>query len=189
MEQGRFIIYGLKDPESGELRYIGQSTRALKRPEAHWNDRRLLNDGLHVHNWCKTIVERGKFPTIEIMEIFSGDGDPQMWLNEREIYWIAKKRRQGCRLTNLNDGGGGNSNPAPEIRERMRKAKLGKLHKHPDGTAEKISKTMKGNKNGSSNLGKKRTEEQRALIAQRTSEATKKWWAERKERENNGLSR
>jgi hypothetical protein len=116
-----YCIYGLIDPETGELRYIGKTRQSLlARLRAHMQDKA---DCHRVH-WLKSLAQRGLKPHIVPIEI--GEGMCQ-W-QEAETFWIAWARRNGARLTNATSGGDGVPDLPPETRERMRKVWLGRKH-------------------------------------------------------------
>ena len=109
----RYLIYGLIDPRNGELRYVGQSLRGLIRPkERHY---------AHCWSWEENLLKENLKPTIVILEELSEESQ----LNDAEISWIALKRSEGVRLTNMTDGGEGVKNPPLEVREKQRIANLG----------------------------------------------------------------
>lgn len=100
----RFLIYGLSDPETDELRYIGRSSSALKRPRSHWNVYSLQRND-HCHNWVKSILAKGLLPKIDVVEELEPGNDVHERLNVAEEFWIAAFFVAGCRLTNLQKGG------------------------------------------------------------------------------------
>lgn len=102
--QSNFIIYGLADPETHHLRYVGKSTSGLHRPQAHsqpWAIKKYA--GTHKGSWIKGLVDRGLVPDIVIIETL----DCPETLYDHERFWIKYFREMGCRLTNLTDGGEG----------------------------------------------------------------------------------
>jgi hypothetical protein len=100
-----FLIYGLVDPQNGEIRYVGQSSVGLRRPNLHL--KRYVYDGrsrkLHVYRWIKSLVEKGLTPEVRVLE----EVQTYEELNSREIEWIRSLREQGARLTNLTLGAKG----------------------------------------------------------------------------------
>ena len=98
------IIYGLIDPRTSELRYVGKTTQGMtKRLKEHRYDAVIRNSSMYSSKWLRTIYENGLKPMIEIFEIVLANGD---WV-EAEKRWIAHWRMSGARLTNLTDGGEG----------------------------------------------------------------------------------
>lgn len=93
------FIYGLQDPITFEIRYIGQTSVGMRRPKVHFSKSSLKNK-THRSSWIKSL--NGKIPNIIILEICDKDQ-----LNEREIYWIAHGKANGWSLTNHDNGGSG----------------------------------------------------------------------------------
>lgn len=102
------IIYGLVDPDSNKIRYVGKTSSTI--------ERRLLehiNDAISIMNkkgkkkinkrysWIISLLKNNQKPTIKLLEEVENDG------NERECYWIATLPN----LTNMTKGGdGGDTN-------------------------------------------------------------------------------
>lgn len=144
-------IYGLIDPESGDLRYIGKSTRPQVRLANHMNDR----SACHRSNWLQSLKRRGLKPELIIIETVSGKWPWQ----ESERYWIRRSLAAGMPLTNNTSGGDGVPDLPPETRERIRQASIGRkptpeaLRKQTDArrqrttsdaTRKKMSRTRTG---------------------------------------------
>lgn len=111
----RYIIYGLRDPRNGEIRYIGQSSTGLSRPKGHSSDSNMLKyKHLYVVRWLNKLKADGFVAEIVILEDLTKDVDGKhdtektKTLNDAEIKWIAIGRQAlGKRLTNCTEGGGG----------------------------------------------------------------------------------
>lgn len=101
MMMNKYLIYGLIDPITNELRYIGRSSSGLQRPRCHFTPCILKKEKNHCHNWIKSLINKNLKPEIIIIETFDNSNN----LNEAEIYWIAYFKFLGCNLTNLTDGG------------------------------------------------------------------------------------
>lgn len=119
--QQHFIIYGLADPRSGELRYVGKSHKGVVRLSGHICPSGLKARG-HRTNWLKSLLALGLKPEIFVIEeLPSADG-----LKEAERHHIAQFRALGCNLTNLTPGGDGEGTPcSPERRAKISAAQLG----------------------------------------------------------------
>lgn len=63
----KYIIYGLVDPRSGELRYVGKSCSGLKRPKAHLAPSNLKK-ATHKNNWIRQLLAAGARPDILVIE-------------------------------------------------------------------------------------------------------------------------
>lgn len=98
----KYIIYGLTDPDTQEIRYIGKSTSGMKRPLEHKKPSNLKVSSYKV-NWIKSLINQDKIYGIIILEITKTPEE----LDSREIYWIAEYRSRGTSLTNGTDGGEG----------------------------------------------------------------------------------
>lgn len=190
------FIYGLVDPETQELRYVGKTRVGMKRA--------LAEHSARCRNWIRKLKRRGLVQEVVVLE----ETDE---LDEAERRLISLFRRLGYSLTNIADGGEGGFkfdedvrlrisqskkgwNPSLETRSRMSAAKLGTVR--TEEICEKIRNSMTGRKRpkevcekvGAALRGKRRTEEQRKRISERTSLAVKEWWAKRKAEQQNGIS-
>ncbi len=108
------IVYGLVDPRTLLVRYVGKSAVGFRRPKSH---RRPSTLGTHTHknHWVKSLFTLGlDFTIVVLEEVALKDA-----LDTAEIWWIAYGRACGWPLTNATDGGEGVSNPSPEARARM----------------------------------------------------------------------
>ena len=128
------FIYGLVDPESQQVRYIGKSIRPEQRLQNHMNE----VSNCHRSHWLQSLKKRGLVPDLVIFESVHGEWPWQ----ESERYWIARGKKLGWPLTNNTSGGDGVDGLPPETREKMRKTWLGRKHK-PE-TLLKLSATSKG---------------------------------------------
>ena len=98
----RFLVYALKCPMCGAVRYIGKSSSGMARPKAHKNPS-MLRGKTHRTNWIRSLKAQGLSYIIAVLETV----DNKEALNASEIRWIAHGRAQGWRLTNHTDGGDG----------------------------------------------------------------------------------
>ncbi len=119
----RFLIYGLVDPTSGHLRYVGKSSYGLKRARSHLYPAALKRDRSYCGNWIRSLLKKGLVYKIVILQAFL---DSEV-LVQAECFWISYFRDLGCPLTNLTSGGEGCSGRevSPETREKLRLANLG----------------------------------------------------------------
>jgi|ERR1035438_2816573 hypothetical protein len=93
------IIYGVCDPQTGELRYVGQTRRSLdSRAKEHLKHARLRTYDTWLCHWIRSVSCRPKFIILE-------QGSPD--LNAGERHWISWARERGSRLCNHTDGGRG----------------------------------------------------------------------------------
>lgn len=119
----RCIIYALCDPDTGEVRYIGQTANGMLRPRAHLTPSAGKGRAHYHANWIRSLRRAGKRPTIRVLEEVPNAAA----LDAAERRWIARGRGLGWRLTNSTDGGDG-------IRG----------HHHSAETKEKISRANRG---------------------------------------------
>lgn len=104
-------IYGLHDPRTGELRYIGKSVRPRQRVRNQMNERANTHRG----HWLAELRRLGVEPIQVIIDAVPADSD---WQAIERVY-IAAARASGARLTNGTDGGDGVSGLSMEARERI----------------------------------------------------------------------
>ncbi|WP_210166672.1 hypothetical protein [Bradyrhizobium japonicum] len=119
------IIYGLADPETGHIRYVGKAVHGLpKRLYQHLWQARTAKRKRHVLAWISSVVDKGVKPEIFEIERVPAGGD---W-EEAEAFWIAYFRFIGADLCNLTSGGEGAPGwkCPPERIERLR-ARCGPL--------------------------------------------------------------
>lgn len=113
----KYIIYGLLDPITKEIRYIGKSSSGLLRPRRHLTEKSYTTETNHKAHWIKSLMIRGITPEIVIIKVCNNAND----LIQLEIITIKEYRDAGARLTNLTDGGEGSLGwvPSEETRQNM----------------------------------------------------------------------
>jgi hypothetical protein len=150
---GPFIIYGLVDPDSKEIRYIGRSSSGLARPQKHLLD--VKGPPTPKRQWLKTLAPRGyEIVVLEILQKPFEKGSLCWWnlqrnmnaLNDAECWWIAFGRASGWQLTNETDGGGGSLNPQKSTREKMSISARARTDDRTKSleTRQKLSRIKKG---------------------------------------------
>lgn len=90
-------VYCLKDPETGKIRYVGQSKNIHNR----YYYGHLKSDRVSSHpvtSWVNKLKDSDKIPSIEILEICENPIDV-------EKQWIDKIKSQGHDLLNIHGGG------------------------------------------------------------------------------------
>ena len=106
------FIYGLADPRSGCIRYVGKTSRTLKeRYRRHISTSK--RKGTYKENWIQSILRHGEKPGIVLLEECAEDN----W-QEREVAWIASFPKE--QLTNSTIGGELGAVFTPEIRAKLR---------------------------------------------------------------------
>ena len=135
------LVYGLIDPRTGELRYVGKSCSGLARPRQHLCPKQ--SPVTHRGSWITGLLRDGMKPEIEIIEVH----DSASSLADAERFWIAYFRFVGCRLTNHTDGGDGvvghlhSTEAKAKIRARR---KLQVMKKHTHESRARIALAHKG---------------------------------------------
>lgn len=92
----KYQIYGLCDPDTGEVRYIGKANNAQDRFKRHMREFRRKYP---VYAWRDKLLKSGKMPRLIILAETDGD-----W-RDLERSFIAEYRASGARLLNIADGG------------------------------------------------------------------------------------
>lgn len=137
------FIYSISD-ENSIIRYIGKANNPKKRLYSHLREKSTK----HKYNWLQSIIKRGHFPNIEVIDEVPSD-EWEYW----EQYWISQFKAWEFKLLNITKGGYCNSyKRSNETKAKMRKSKLGiKLseeHKQKisDGVIEKAQSSPNYNK-------------------------------------------
>lgn len=131
---GWHYIYGLHDPRTGELRYIGKSDRPLERLSNQIQERAAT----HRCHWIQSLRNLGLRPVQTIIDAVPPGAD---WQSVERAY-IAGAKLAGCRLTNGTDGGDGVPGLSDEAKARMRAANVGR--KASAETRARMSAARKG---------------------------------------------
>lgn len=98
------VIYGLVDPRTGHLRYVGKTCRTMSaRLVAHRTTARTGRSTVSSGVWLRELMDQGFQPDAFVLEIVPAGGD---WV-AAERYWIASMKLAGAILTNHSCGGEG----------------------------------------------------------------------------------
>lgn len=112
------FIYCLKDPTTGDVRYIGKTGFLRKRLQKHLID--SLKVKSHLGNWLRSLC--GEKPLMVVLHEVSKN---ETWQEEERRY-ISCARAMGVNLVNSTDGGEGASGPkSPEHRAALSAALKG----------------------------------------------------------------
>lgn len=98
----KYLIYGLVDPRTKAIRYIGKSSSGLSRPRRH-RAARELQANTRCCTWIKSLHAAGTdYDTVVLQELRR-----ESQLNAAERRWIQCGLALGWRLTNHTAGGDG----------------------------------------------------------------------------------
>lgn len=191
-----YYIYGLVDPRTSKIRYIGYSYDPYQRFRFHLRD---TNNTRKV-NWIKSILLVGINPEIIILQ----ECPDEISAKKEEVEWIKFIGRHN--LTNSTDGGEGVVGlvHSPQAKEKISKSKIGKDPwnkggRHPLSEISKLARkgvnakdkhplwkkhhTDEANrKNSIAHLGKKSSDATKEKLSNSMSAS----WARRKEDKKNG---
>lgn len=116
------VIYGLFEPDTNYLRYVGCTSRPARRLTEHLKPSRFkVNPELY--SWVQKLRSAGSRPVFKILEECSAENK-----HEAEMFYISYLRSLGCKLANKNHGGLGQQGfkQPPCASEKMSAAKKGK---------------------------------------------------------------
>lgn len=108
----KVYIYGLKDPRTGEIRYVGKSVHPRERYKQHVKGG---ESNLHKGRWIADLRRAGLKPEMIILE----ETTEAEW-EARERHWIKQGLDSGWPLTNI--AAGGACYPAPIVRHNWTEA-------------------------------------------------------------------
>ena len=122
------------DPNTNEIRYIGQTLQTLhRRLVKHHSDCERMTT--HVNCWLKKLKSAGQRAIIQLIEECSIE-----LVDEREIYYISKYKADGYNLTNISEGGQKNRIISQETKDKISKTLTGKVQSKE--TKEKRRKSL-----------------------------------------------
>jgi hypothetical protein len=115
-------IYGLVDPETTAIRYIGKSINPEQRLRNHINE----TYPCHRRNWIDSLKKKGLEPDLIYLVKLEGSiaEDWKRW----ERRWIAIAKRDGWPLVNETSGGDGVPDLSPEASAKRNKTWIGRKH-------------------------------------------------------------
>lgn len=97
------FIYALREPDTGEIRYIGQTKRLpSNRLGEHVSRARKKSERCHRISWIQSLIARGLKPVLEIL-----DQVPEDLGGSAEMGYIYFYRGRECNLVNGTPGGEG----------------------------------------------------------------------------------
>lgn len=151
------VIYGLVDPRTNQIRYIGKTNQPLNsRLSAHLRDM----SSCHRVHWLNELATLGLRPAIVVLEQVEGAWPWQ----ESERYWIAQAKADGWPLTNNTSGGDGVADLPAATRQRISSVWIGR--KHSAETKRKI---------GASSAERRHSPERRARMSAKMAGRVISW--------------
>lgn len=98
----KILIYTLSDPISGEIKYVGQTSKTLsERMKTHLSDAKYKKVNKRIV-WIKSLLKKDLEPIIDIVDEVCEE-DWRFW----EMYWIEQFKVWGFNLKNGTIGGDG----------------------------------------------------------------------------------
>jgi hypothetical protein len=160
------FVYGLIDPRTRFVRYIGKSTTGMSRPKAH-REPKIRSRNTHCAAWVRSLIALGLDYEICVLETATRET-----VDDTERWWIAFARACGWDLTNHTDGGDGLTGfkMSPETRAKM-SARMKAEMSTPEAKA-RVSAAHRGkvvspetrSRIAAANRGKKATDATRELL-------------------------
>lgn len=129
MKLHQHLIYGLIDPRTLLIRYVGLSATGMRRPE----NRRLPSfkrDNDFTRAWLSELTDLGLRFEIAVLQYSTATS-----IKSDERWWIAFGRMCEWPLTNLTDGGEGSLNIHPSTREKMSRLAKARVSSAPEAFA------------------------------------------------------
>jgi hypothetical protein len=158
-----YKVYFLIDPKTGEVRYVGKTTKELsyRLMNGHMQD----SSRTHKTNWIKSLKKEGLLPEVKLVKICENE-DKCNYAEKFYIKLLGRADKSEGVLVNATDGGEGTTGRilSEETKRKISKGNKGKLlgRKLPEKVKEKMMKTR-------SNFSEKKKKE----ISKKISEATK----------------
>lgn len=132
-------IYGILDPITNELRYVGQTINYNKRRREHLYRAKTNNKDNYLYNWLGKLLCNNIVPEFIIIDEVSIES-----LDYWEVFYISYFKSIGCRLTNYAVGGSsrGGFKHSKEFKQYLSNKYKGRK---PWNTGKKLSKEHKRN--------------------------------------------
>lgn len=126
-------IYGLIDPITSELRYIGKSFDPKKRLVQHLEPGQLKQK-THKSRWLNKLNKKGLVPELIILE----SNLSVEYANEAEQFFIEYFKSIGSRLTNGRPGGDGGAYFDPKRRKKIIDLETGVIYSSAEQVARQF---------------------------------------------------
>lgn len=138
MEERKHCIYVFVD-ENKKPFYVGRTYNLIKRKKEHLFEVKHGNS-LPKYNKLRKLINNGQ--DFNSLVIILEENIHSEFIEEKEIYYIAKLREEGYNLKNLTDGGEGAINTISGLSEKLKKIHIGS--KRSQETKDRISASKKG---------------------------------------------
>jgi hypothetical protein len=143
----KYYIYELIDPRNNEIRYVGKTNNPKHRYSHHIYCSKHNKRTSHCVSWIKSLLKEN----LEPIQITKEEFDSEKECLDREVQLISEYRKKGIRLTNLTDGGEGQSGRVMSEETKRKISETKKLNpnkytgkKRPEYIGKKISASKKG---------------------------------------------
>lgn len=97
------LVYGLVDPHTNKVMYIGKSATWLSRPYDQLTRHKKLNEPTEKNKWLNQLIKNNTFPKIKILRQCKTESEAF----EYEKIFITKYRKSNKNLFNITKGGRG----------------------------------------------------------------------------------
>ncbi len=169
-------VYGLIDPETGLLRYVGQTTESIEERFSRHIYTAVYGKKTHCYDWVRSLLKRNLKPVVWIIQ--EGLRNKKE-LDFAERGWIKYFREvQGVPLTNHTGGGEGGS-PDERTRRKISESKVGIKHSQESRRKKSVRYCGEGNpfygKKHSENTCRRISEANKGGINQNTFKTHCKW--------------
>lgn len=112
------LVYGLIDPRTRLLRYIGKSSAGTARPKQHeYSAKSSKGPDTYCRNWIRELQRLQLRYEIVVLDVIHDATE----LDEWECWWIAYGWACGWPLTNILDGGVPTAETLAKIRDRQKR--------------------------------------------------------------------
>lgn len=141
------IVYGLCDPDTLELRYVGKALNGSVRCFEHGKPSSIKEGNTPKNNWLKKLKAQGKDAVRVLISEYSEDVSNED-LYESEQFFIALYKELNCNLLNLTDGGPGMSGHKYSQESRQKMSLSAKKRQLPNALIEQQKKKLPEDKDG-----------------------------------------
>jgi NUMOD3 motif len=165
------FIYGLVDPRTDEVRYIGKSMICpWGRYRKHLFEALSENKAGHKCNWIRHLDGIGLRPKLLIIEQEVEEDE----INDRERWWVLFGRSCGWDLTNGTTGGEGSVRWSSDSKENLRQALRGR--QFSEAHIEALRKASTGRRHSPETIAKIVAKNKGRKLSPEHREAFSQYW-------------